>query len=93
MVFAERTAINTPIQGSAADIIKKAMLDVHAALKASNLKARLLLQVHDELIFEAPDEELDALQALVKQAMEQTVELSVPLRVDGGAGHTWYETK
>ncbi|WP_313122340.1 DNA polymerase I [Exiguobacterium sp.] len=91
--FAERTAINTPIQGSAADIIKKAMLDVHAALKASNLKARLLLQVHDELIFEAPDEELDALQALVKQAMEQTVELSVPLRVDGGAGHTWYETK
>ncbi len=91
--FAERTAINTPIQGSAADIIKKAMLDVHAALKASNLKARLLLQVHDELIFEAPDEELDALQALVKQAMEQTVELSVPLRVEGGAGHTWYETK
>ncbi|KOP29951.1 DNA polymerase I [Exiguobacterium acetylicum] len=91
--FAERTAINTPIQGSAADIIKKAMLDVHAALQASDLKARLLLQVHDELIFEAPDEELDALQALVKQAMEQTVELSVPLRVDGGAGHTWYETK
>ncbi|MGI1804256.1 DNA polymerase I [Exiguobacterium sp. TDN 0502] len=91
--FAERTAINTPIQGSAADIIKKAMLDVHAALEASDLKARLLLQVHDELIFEAPDEELDALQALVKQAMEQTVALSVPLRVDGGAGHTWYETK
>ncbi|UKS55313.1 DNA polymerase I [Exiguobacterium acetylicum] len=91
--FAERTAINTPIQGSAADIIKKAMLDVHAALKASDLKARLLLQVHDELIFEAPDEELEALQALVKQAMEQTVALSVPLRVDGGAGHTWYETK
>lgn len=91
--FAERTAINTPIQGSAADIIKKAMLDVHAALQASDLKARLLLQVHDELIFEAPDEELDALQALVKQAMEQTVSLSVPLRVDGGAGHTWYETK
>lgn len=91
--FAERTAINTPIQGSAADIIKKAMLDVHAALEASDLKARLLLQVHDELIFEAPDEELDALQALVKEAMEQTVELSVPLRVDGGAGHTWYETK
>lgn len=91
--FAERTAINTPIQGSAADIIKKAMLDVHAALEASPLKARLLLQVHDELIFEAPDEELDALKALVKQAMEQTVELSVPLRVDGDAGHSWYETK
>ncbi|WP_214802072.1 DNA polymerase I [Exiguobacterium sp. ERU656] len=91
--FAERTAINTPIQGSAADIIKKAMLDVHAALEASPLKARLLLQVHDELIFEAPDEELDALKALVKQAMEQTVELSVPLSVDGDAGHSWYETK
>ncbi|WP_214892245.1 DNA polymerase I [Exiguobacterium sp. H66] len=91
--FAERTAINTPIQGSAADIIKKAMLDVHAALETSPLKARLLLQVHDELIFEAPDEELDALKALVKQAMEQTVELSVPLRVDGDAGHSWYETK
>lgn len=91
--FAERTAINTPIQGSAADIIKKAMLDVHAALEASPLKARLLLQVHDELIFEAPDEELEELKALVKQAMEQTVELSVPLRVDGDAGHSWYETK
>ncbi|WP_026827749.1 DNA polymerase I [Exiguobacterium artemiae] len=91
--FAERTAINTPIQGSAADIIKKAMLDVHAALEASPLQARLLLQVHDELIFEAPDEELDALKTLVKQAMEQTVHLSVPLRVDGDAGHSWYETK
>ncbi|MFZ0076242.1 MAG: DNA polymerase, partial [Exiguobacterium undae] len=91
--FAERTAINTPIQGSAADIIKKAMLDVHAALEASPLQARLLLQVHDELIFEAPDEELDALKTLVKQAMEQTVDLSVPLRVDGDAGHSWYETK
>jgi len=91
--FAERTAINTPIQGSAADIIKKAMLDVHAALEQSPLRARLLLQVHDELIFEAPDEELDALKTLVKQAMEQTVQLSVPLRVDGDAGHSWYETK
>ncbi|WP_026832347.1 DNA polymerase I [Exiguobacterium undae] len=91
--FAERTAINTPIQGSAADIIKKAMLDVHAALEASPLQARLLLQVHDELIFEAPDDELDALKTLVKQAMEQTVDLSVPLRVDGDAGHSWYETK
>ncbi|OIN66496.1 DNA polymerase I [Exiguobacterium sp. KRL4] len=91
--FAERTAINTPIQGSAADIIKKAMLDVHAALEQSPLQARLLLQVHDELIFEAPDEELDALKSLVKQAMEQTVHLSVPLRVDGDAGHSWYETK
>lgn len=91
--FAERTAINTPIQGSAADIIKKAMLDVHAALQEAGLKSRLLLQVHDELIFEGPDEELDQLKSLVKKAMEETVELSVPLRVDGDAGKSWFETK
>jgi len=91
--FAERTAINTPIQGSAADIIKKAMLDVHAALQEAGLQSRLLLQVHDELIFEGPDEELDQLKSLVKKAMEETVELSVPLRVDGDAGKSWFETK
>ncbi len=91
--FAERTAINTPIQGTAADIIKKAMIDVDRTLQASDLKSRLLLQVHDELIFEGPKDEMDALESLVKQAMEHTVTLDVPLRADGSVGETWFDTK
>lgn len=91
--FAERTAINTPIQGTAADIIKKAMIDVDLALRSSGLKSKLLLQVHDELILEGPKEEMDALEALVKGAMEQTVKLDVPLRADGSFGETWFDTK
>ncbi len=91
--FAERTAINTPIQGTAADIIKKAMIDVDAALRASTLQSKLLLQVHDELIFEGPKEEMPALETLVKQAMEHTITLDVPLRADGSFGETWFDTK
>ena len=91
--FAERTAINTPIQGTAADIIKKAMIDVDRALRASTLQARMLLQVHDELIFEGPKEEMDQLERLVTDAMEQTVTLDVPIRADGAFGETWFDTK
>lgn len=91
--FAERTAINTPIQGTAADIIKKAMIDVDRALRASTLQARMLLQVHDELIFEGPKEEMDQLERLVTNAMEQTVTLDVPIRADGAFGETWFDTK
>ena len=86
---AERIAINTPIQGSAADIVKTAMLRVDRALKQQQLKARLLLQVHDELILEAPDAEVDAVKALLKQEMEHVVELAVPLRVSIEAGSCW----
>lgn len=91
--FAERTAINTPIQGTAADIIKKAMIDVDVALRESGLQSKLLLQVHDELIFEGPKEETEALETIVKQAMEHTITLDVPLRADGSFGETWFDTK
>jgi len=91
--FAERTAMNTPIQGSAADIIKKAMIDMDARLKKENMQAKLLLQVHDELIFEAPKEEIALLEKIVPEVMENAIELSVPLKVDFNHGSTWYEAK
>lgn len=91
--FAERTAMNTPIQGSAADIIKKAMIDMAAALEKEGLKARLLLQVHDELIFETPEEEIETLKKLVPEVMENAVQLDVPLKVDYSYGPTWYDAK
>ncbi|MFB1050858.1 DNA polymerase I [Paraliobacillus sp. JSM ZJ581] len=91
--FAERTAMNTPIQGSAADIIKKAMIDLEHALEREGLQARMLLQVHDELILEAPDEEIEVLKQLVPKIMEETVSLSVPLKVDYTYGTTWFDAK
>ncbi len=91
--FAERTAMNTPIQGSAADIIKQAMIEMDKALEREGMQVKMLLQVHDELIFEAPPEELDQLMKLVPQVMESAVELNVPLKVDSASGETWYDTK
>lgn len=91
--FAERTAMNTPIQGTAADIIKKAMVEMDSMLEKEGFRARLLLQVHDELIFEAPAEEMEALDNLVRRVMENAVKLSVPLQVDINTGKTWYEAK
>lgn len=91
--FAERTAMNTPIQGSAADIIKKAMIDMDARLKVEGLQAKLLLQVHDELIFEAPQHEIEILQRIVPEVMENAITLAVPLKVDANYGATWYEAK
>ncbi|MBO9130605.1 DNA polymerase I [Bacillus sp. 165] len=91
--FAERTAMNTPIQGSAADIIKKAMIVMAERLKQENLQTRLLLQVHDELIFEAPKEEIAKLEQLVPEVMEHAIALSVPLKVDYSYGPTWYDAK
>lgn len=91
--FGERTAMNTPIQGSAADIIKKAMIDVAERVKEEGLASKLLLQVHDELIFEVPKEELDVMKKLVPEVMEQAVELNVPLKVDYSYGSTWYDAK
>lgn len=91
--FAERTAINTPIQGSAADILKIAMIDLDRRLKEEKLQATMLLQVHDELVFEVPEDELERLDALVKEVMENAVSLHVPLLTDSNWGKTWYEAK
>ena len=87
----ERLAMNTPIQGSAADIIKIAMINIHKRLKKEGLKTKMLLQVHDELLFEAPIEEKDKVKILVKEEMEQAVELLVPIKVDIGVGKNWAE--
>lgn len=91
--FAERTAMNTPIQGTAADIIKQAMLDVHAVLTGQGLRSRVLLQVHDELVLEVVEEELETVSRLVKAAMEQAVPLSVPMVVDIKTGSNWAQAK
>ncbi|HIU64324.1 MAG TPA: DNA polymerase I [Candidatus Avacidaminococcus intestinavium] len=91
--FAERTAINTPIQGTAADIIKMAMVKVQALLEEKRLESRILLQVHDELVLEVTDEEKDLVATLVKQTMEETVKLRVPLLADVAFGKNWAETK
>ncbi|EGP4743361.1 DNA polymerase I, partial [Enterococcus faecium] len=91
--FAERTAINTPIQGSAADILKIAMIELDKRLKETGLQATMLLQVHDELVFEVPEKELESLDKLVKEVMEQAVSLHVPLITDSSWGKTWYEAK
>lgn len=89
--FAERTAMNTPIQGSAADILKMAMIEMSKRLEEEGFEARMLLQVHDELIFEVSEEELPKLKELVGEVMENTVKLSIPLKVDYGSGDSWYE--
>jgi DNA polymerase-1 len=91
--FAERTAINTPIQGTAADIIKIAMLHVRDELKAAGVKSRVLLQVHDELVLEVTADEQEKVGAIVKGAMENAVKLSVPLIADIAVGKTWAEAK
>lgn len=91
--FAERTAMNTPIQGTAADIIKLAMVHMGQALKEKGLQSRMLLQVHDELVFEVPMEELDVMKELVPNIMEQALELQVPLVADLNYGGSWYEAK
>ena len=88
---AERNAINAPIQGSAADIIKLAMLTIYDKMQQQNFKAQMLLQVHDELVFECPKSELEALKHLVKTEMEAAYYLQVPLTVDMGIGHNWLE--
>lgn len=91
--FAERTAMNTPIQGTAADIIKLAMVQMAARLKQDGLKSRMLLQVHDELVFEVPEEELETMKQLVPEVMAGALKLDVPLRADVDYGTTWYDAK
>ncbi|MUV39349.1 DNA-directed DNA polymerase [Lentibacillus sp. JNUCC-1] len=91
--FAGRTAMNTPIQGSAADIIKQAMIDLKDKLLDENMQARMLLQVHDELILEAPQEEIEQLKEMVPAVMEHTMELAVPLKVEYAYGDSWFDAK
>ena len=91
--FGERVARNTPIQGSAADIIKLAMLACHKRFEKEKLKSKLILQVHDELIFETDKDEIDVVSKIVKEEMENVYKMSVPLVVDISVGKSWYETK
>ena len=90
--FAERMAMNAPIQGTAADIMKLAMIGVHSKMKEVGLRARMLLQVHDELVFEVPPDEVDELAALVREVMENDLHLAVPLVVDIQVGENWRDT-
>ena len=87
--FAERTAVNTPLQGTAADLIKIAMIRIDAALQERGLKSRMTLQVHDELVFEVPENEIDEMKTLVREQMEKAHALTVPLQVDIGVGQNW----
>jgi DNA polymerase-1 len=90
---AERETVNMPIQGTAADILKRAMIDLHAALPQEGLRARMILTVHDELLFECERGEADAAGAIVKERMERAVTLDVPLEVDVGVGENWRDAK
>jgi DNA polymerase-1 len=91
--FAERTAINTPLQGTAADLIKLAMIALDREISRRNLKSRMTLQVHDELLFDVVPEEADEMQALVQQEMEHVAEFSIPITADVGVGHNWRDIK
>ena len=89
--LSERNAINTPIQGSAADIIKKSMIDIYNEIKKHKFKSKMILQVHDELIFDAQKNEAEELCLLIKNSMENTIKINVPLIVDIGQGFNWLE--
>ena len=90
---AERVALNAPIQGSAADIIKKAMVDVHAALLEEGLQARMVLQIHDEILVEAPADEVQSVANILRERMMGVMQLKVPLETDVKWGARWYDTK
>ncbi|OGX19727.1 MAG: hypothetical protein A3K83_07455 [Omnitrophica WOR_2 bacterium RBG_13_44_8b] len=91
--FAERQAVNTPIQGSASDLIKLAMVEIHANLKNKNLKAKMIMQIHDELVFDVAISELNQLQDLIRDRMENVLKLDVPIKVDIKKGANWLEMK
>ena len=91
--FGERAAMNTPIQGTAADIMKIAMIKVYNELKNRNLKSKIVLQIHDELIIETVIEEKEEVSKLLKECMESAVKLSVPLTVEVEEGNSWYQAK
>ena len=89
----ERIALNTPIQGTSADIIKKAMIDISKEFKKRNIKSKMILQVHDELVFDCLKEEVEVVSSIVKDLMENAVKLNVPLKVDLESGNDWYQAK
>jgi DNA polymerase-1 len=89
--MAERNAINAPIQGSAADVIKIAMINIHKRMKDAGLKSRMVLQVHDELVFDIDVNEAETLKKIIKTEMEKAVKINVPLTIDMGEGHNWLE--
>ena len=91
--FGERVAMNAPIQGTAADIMKIAMLGVNRRLKEQRMKSRLVLQVHDELLIEAYQPEIEEVKKILKEEMEQAADLKVPLEIDMHTGANWYEAK
>ena len=90
---AEREAMNAPLQGTAADLLKLAMIKVHERLSRERMRTQMILTVHDELVFEAPDAEVEAARALVKSEMESVYAMKVPLRVDVGVGKNWKDAK
>ena len=89
----ERIALNTPIQGTSADIIKKAMIDISKEFKKRNIKSKMILQVHDELVFDCLKEEVEVVSSIVKDLIENAVKLNVPLKVDLESGNDWYQAK
>ena len=91
--FGERAAMNTPIQGTAADIMKIAMIKVYNRIKAENLKSNIILQIHDELLVEAPLEEEEEMKKILQEEMESAAKLSVPLKVEIERGNSWYQAK
>ena len=91
--FGTRVAMNTPIQGTAADIMKIAMINVYKKIKENNLKSKIVLQVHDELILESPIEEKEIAEKLLKNCMESAIKLNVPLKAEISTGYNWYELK
>ena len=91
--FGERVAMNAPIQGTAADIIKIAMIKVYEGLNAAGLKTRLILQIHDELLLEVPEEEVEQARQILQTAMESAADLAVKLEIDLHTGKNWYDAK
>ncbi len=91
--FGERIAMNTPIQGTAADIIKIAMNNLYKSLREHNLKSKLVMQVHDELLVETYNDELEIVKKLLSEAMENVIKLDIPLDIDLNVGNSWYEAK
>ena len=91
--FGKRAAMNAPIQGTAADLIKIAMIRIDRMMKESNVTSKMILQVHDELIFNVPKDEIDVMKQIIEEGMSKAMELKVPLSVECAIGATWYEAK
>jgi DNA polymerase-1 len=87
--FAERNAINAPIQGSAADMIKVAMINIHRELKAQKVETKMILQVHDELVFDVPKSEVDKVRPIIEEQMKSAIKMEVPILVESGIGENW----